>query len=100
MELQQEQGCVEIIQSSNKILAIIVRVSLKPSNNIHFFTPNEFSQQLAYMHHSAGKVIPAHIHNPVSRNVMQTQEVLFIKKESLKMFLIMAVDLFLICVLF
>jgi len=51
---------------------------------IHFFTPDEFSQQLGYMLHPAGKVIEPHIHNVVSRNVTRTQEVLVIKKGKLR----------------
>lgn len=51
---------------------------------VDFITPNEYSQQLAYMHHPAGKVIDAHIHNLVYRNVVMTQEVLFIKKGALR----------------
>jgi hypothetical protein len=47
---------------------------------IHFFTPNALSQQLASMSYSAGKIIPAHTHNPVRREVFYTQEALFIRK--------------------
>jgi hypothetical protein len=47
---------------------------------IQFFTPNEFSQQLASMSYSPGKIIPAHTHNPVQREVFLTQETLFIRK--------------------
>jgi hypothetical protein len=47
---------------------------------IQFFTPDEFSQQLASMSYSAGKIIPAHTHNPVRREVFYTQEALFIRK--------------------
>ena len=36
------------------------------------------------MHHPAGKVIDAHVHNMVHRNVVLTQEVLFIKKGILR----------------
>jgi hypothetical protein len=47
---------------------------------IQFFTPVEFSQQLASMSYSAGKIIPPHTHNPVRREVFYTQEALFIRK--------------------
>jgi mannose-6-phosphate isomerase-like protein (cupin superfamily) len=53
-------------------------------NGIHFFTKDDYSQQLAYMRHSAGKVISPHVHNPVPRSVEYTQEVLFIKKGKLR----------------
>lgn len=36
------------------------------------------------MHHPSGKTIDAHIHNLVHRNVVLTQEVLFIKKGILR----------------
>ena len=49
-----------------------------------FITPEEYSQQLAYMHHPAGRTIDAHVHNVVHRNVVYTQEVLFIKKGKLR----------------
>ena len=47
---------------------------------IQFFTSNELSQQLASMSYSAGKVIPAHTHNLVRREVSYTQEALFVRK--------------------
>jgi mannose-6-phosphate isomerase-like protein (cupin superfamily) len=36
------------------------------------------------MRHPAGKVIDPHVHNPVSRNVHYTQEVLLIKRGKLR----------------
>jgi hypothetical protein len=47
---------------------------------IHFLTSNDLSQQLASMSYEHGKVIPAHTHNPVPREVSYTQEALFIRK--------------------
>jgi len=74
---------IEVIQTENQELAIILRAEFK-KEGIHFFTPNELSQQLAYMHHPAGKIIQPHVHNPVLREVTYTQEVLFIKKGKLR----------------
>lgn len=51
---------------------------------IHFFTPPDFSQQLASMAHPVGKIIDPHVHNPVPRQVHYTQEVLFIRKGRLR----------------
>ncbi|ARV61254.1 hypothetical protein BZZ01_23920 [Nostocales cyanobacterium HT-58-2] len=74
---------IEHITYHNKLLALIVSQKFdKPG--IHFFTPNELSQQLAYMHHPVGKVIQPHVHNFVLREVQYTQEVLFIKKGKLR----------------
>ncbi len=74
---------MEQIINNNKIIAILIRESFQESG-VHFFTPDEFSQQLAYMNHSAGKVIEPHVHNPVHRKVLYTQEVLVIKRGKLK----------------
>jgi mannose-6-phosphate isomerase-like protein (cupin superfamily) len=71
------------IEHDNTLLAIIIRRDFKKPG-IHFFTPDDFSQQLAYMNHPAGKVIDPHVHNPVPREVHFTQEVLFLKRGRLK----------------
>ena len=76
-------GQVEEVKKKNKLLAMIVRNNYD-CKGVDFITPNEYSQQVAYMHHPAGKVIDAHIHNLVHRNVVMTQEVLFIKKGILR----------------
>ena len=70
---------IETLKAGDQLLAIIVSRDFQEPG-IHFFTPNDLSQQLAYMRHPAGKVIDPHVHNPVSRNVHFTQEVLLIKK--------------------
>ena len=74
---------VEKITHNSEILAIIVR---KEFNNegINFFTPNEYSQQLAFMNHPSGKEIQPHIHKKVHREVHYTQETLFIRKGKLQ----------------
>lgn len=74
---------IEQIIDKGDILAIIIRNNFtKPG--IHFFTPDDFSQQLAYMNHPVGKVIQPHVHNPVPREVRYTQEVLILKKGLLR----------------
>jgi mannose-6-phosphate isomerase-like protein (cupin superfamily) len=74
---------IDTLRAGDQLLAIII-----PGNfhqpGIHFFTPDDFSQQLAYMRHPAGKVIDPHVHNPVHRSVQYTQEVLFIKRGKLR----------------
>src|SRR5882724_1740678 len=70
---------VETITDGPRALAVIVGHGYH-QEGIHFFTRSEFSQQLAYMQHPAGKLIQPHVHNPVPREVQFTQEVLFIKK--------------------
>ena len=74
---------IKEIKHQGQLLALIISNKFKESG-IHFFTPNELSQQLAYMRHPAGKIIQPHVHNPVPREVHYTQEVLFIKKGKLR----------------
>lgn len=74
---------IEHIIVENEILAIIIRHD-HSQPGIQFVTPHEFSQQLAYMNHPAGKVIEPHVHNIVHRDVTYTQEVLLIKRGKLR----------------
>lgn len=74
---------IDIIQYDKKQLAIIIREKFIASG-IRFFTPDEYSQQLAYMQHPVGKIIEPHVHNPVQREVFFTQEVLFLKRGRLR----------------
>ena len=69
----------EIIRDKERqIFAIIIRSNYEQSG-IQFFTPPEFSQQLAYMKHEKGKIIEPHVHNEVNREIVRTQEVLIVK---------------------
>lgn len=71
------------IRHSDELLAIVITHRFSEPG-VHFFTPGELSQQLAYMHHPAGKKIEPHVHNPVEREVKATQETLFIKRGKLR----------------
>jgi len=70
---------IERIVYNGIIHAVILRSEFQKSG-IEFFTPNNFSQQLAYMKRPSGYKIPEHIHNKVTRNVHYTSETLFIRK--------------------
>jgi mannose-6-phosphate isomerase-like protein (cupin superfamily) len=69
---------IEEIRHGNSLLALILRASFR-AEGIRFFTPDDFSQQLGYMHRPQGYVIPPHVHNAVERSVHYTKEVLFIR---------------------
>jgi len=47
---------IETLKNGEQLLAVIVSRKFDQPG-IHFFTPNDLSQQLAYMHHPSGKVI-------------------------------------------
>ncbi|MDY7033028.1 MAG: hypothetical protein SVY10_14120 [Thermodesulfobacteriota bacterium] len=74
---------VEMIVHCLEPIALIIRADFD-EQGIHFFTPDNFSQQLAFMRHPTGKKIEPHIHNLVNRQVLYTQETLFIRKGRLK----------------
>ncbi len=76
-------GAIQFIKKKEVLLAIVIRSNYS-CEGVDFITPDVFSQQVAYMHHPTGKVIDAHLHNMVHRNVVMTQEVLFIKKGKLR----------------
>lgn len=69
---------IEQVTHEGKLLSVIIRTSFQ-KDGIEFFTPDNFSQQLGYMKRGEGYVIPPHVHNLVPREVVLTQEVLYIK---------------------
>lgn len=69
---------IQRIIHNDKLLSIIIRNSYM-TDGIEFFTPDDFSQQLAYMKRPKDYVITPHVHNAVPREVQFTKEVLFIK---------------------
>ena len=77
------QNGVLHISYAGKLYAIIVRREFH-REGIEFFTPRDFSQQLAYMNRDAGHTILPHRHNQVHRNVTNTLEVLFVRSGRLK----------------
>jgi mannose-6-phosphate isomerase-like protein (cupin superfamily) len=74
---------IEEINHNDQRLAIIISKRFnKPG--INFLTPNNLSQQLAFMNYPAGKLIKPHIHNHIAREVQFTQEVIILKKGKLR----------------
>lgn len=69
---------IKQIHYKEKLLAIIIDSTFN-KNGIEFFTPYDFSQQLAYMKLPEGHVIDPHVHIKLERTVSLTQEVLFVK---------------------
>ena len=69
---------IEYIKYNKITLAIIIRNSFS-TNDIKFFTPQNFSQQLGYMNRKKGYIIEPHVHNEISREITLTQEVLLLR---------------------
>ncbi len=68
---------------AGETLALILKNDFD-TEGINFLTPNDYSQQLAYMHHKKGHIILPHVHNEVKREIFYTKEVLVIKKGKLR----------------
>ena len=69
---------IEKITHNSLELAIIIRASFQ-KDGIHFLTPENYTQQLAYMSRPSGYSIQPHLHNPVERDIQFTNEVIFVK---------------------
>ena len=74
---------VEKIVHDDELIAIIIQADYR-KDGIEFFTSDNYSQQLAYMKRPAGYKIEPHVHNRIRREVLYTQEVLFIRKGKVK----------------
>jgi hypothetical protein len=81
--MTEEKKLIPTIEHDGKVLALILPASFR-GNGITFFTPDDFSQQLAYMNRPSGYVIQPHVHNAVTREVQYTKEVLFIRSGRLR----------------
>lgn len=64
-------------------IAMVVKSTFSPAG-IEFLTPDSFAQQVGYMSRTRGEVIQAHIHQPVTRTIEGTQEVLLVRSGRLK----------------
>jgi len=73
------QNILWIYGPTGNQLGLIVRSTFS-AEKIDFLTPDAFGQQVAYMNRPKGEVIHAHIHEPISRKLIGTQEVLYIRK--------------------
>lgn len=74
---------IETITHGLEPVALIIRAGYDRPG-IQFFTPVNFSQQVAFMRHPAGHKIAAHVHNLQMRQVLFTQEVLIVRRGTVK----------------
>lgn len=69
---------IDTIEHDGQTVAILVRNSYDV-DGIKFMSPTDFALQLGQMRRPAGYQVVPHIHNPVERHTIGTQEVLFVK---------------------
>lgn len=74
---------IDTVYSGEDIIALILRAKFS-SEGTKFLTPKSFSQQLGFIKKEKDEKIKLHKHNMVKRNVINTQEVLFIKAGKVK----------------
>jgi len=74
---------IEIVKHGKQIIAIVVKDRFS-APGMEFFTPQESPQQLAFVGHKKGKIIQAHVHNKIKREINFTQEIDIIKKGKIK----------------
>jgi len=74
---------IETIKNKENIIAIIIYSNYQ-SQGTSFFTPSNFSQQLAFISRKQNETIRPHIHKIVKRDIHFTQETLVIKKGKVK----------------
>jgi hypothetical protein len=72
---------IETIHDAGAVVAIIIYDDHRlDEDQIEFITPNDFTLQLGYMNRPAGYQVIPHIHHPVRRETIGTQEVLIVKR--------------------
>lgn len=75
---------IEEVLHKKKILAKIIRSTYLKKKGINFFTPNHYSNQIAFMNHNKGYVIQPHLHKKRLKKIYDTNEVLIILSGKLK----------------
>jgi hypothetical protein len=74
---------IKIVKHNSDTFAVVLKKEFT-SNDIAFFTPKNYSQQLGYMNRKKGYTIAPHIHKLTKREIFHTQETLFIKSGKVK----------------
>ena len=75
---------IEDISHNQKLLAKIIRSKYLKKKGINFFTPNKFSQQVAFMNHPRDHNIQPHLHRKNLKKIYDACEVLIIINGILK----------------
>ena len=67
-----------------ELIALIIKNNYS-NEGINFFTDSSSPLQIAYMKHPNDKVVLAHVHNEIKREVSITQETLILKKGKMRL---------------
>jgi hypothetical protein len=69
---------IEWIRSGDLVLAVIIPNDYEPKKS-EFITPNSYKQQVGFIVYPGGGSIIPHVHHELSRELLGTSEVLFLK---------------------
>ncbi len=72
------------IKEGDLVLARHIPASVAWNDGLNFFSQDEDFIQVGVWGYGAGKELKAHIHNEVKREVLWTQEVLFVRSGTLR----------------
>jgi hypothetical protein len=72
------------VKEGDLILARHIPANVAWREGLNFFSPDEDFIQVGTWGYGSGKKLKAHIHNKVSREVLWTQEVLFVRNGRLR----------------
>lgn len=75
---------IQEIKQGELVLARYIPSSAAWSGGLNFFSPDGDFIQVGTWSYEAGKELKAHIHNEVKREVLWTQEVLFVRRGKLR----------------
>lgn len=76
---------IEKIIHNNEVIALIIHKGFK-QDGVNFFSPNDYSLQLGLISRPKGYQVTPHIHKPVKRITIGTQEVLFIQSGEVRVY--------------
>jgi|ETNmetMinimDraft_13_1059891.scaffolds.fasta_scaffold14868_1 anti-sigma factor ChrR (cupin superfamily) len=74
---------IQEVTNGEQVLAIIIPSDFRPPG-VNFFTPDESPIQLGLLDHPKAKTIAPHVHTGVPREVINTQEVLILRRGKLR----------------
>lgn len=83
MKLQNDDAIFWCMGSNGEQLGLVIRASYAVSG-VEFLTPDTFGQQLALMKRPKGELIQPHVHLPVNRDLVGTQEVIVMKSGKMR----------------
>ncbi len=75
---------LQIRDNDNNLLALVVRSTFRV-DGLSFLTDDTSVLQVGYMTRPSGEVIVAHVHEPIVRRIVGTQEVLVIQEGKVRL---------------